>query len=147
MALTRIGPSSRASERTRVSAAALVMATPMVPTAILAAATPEKKTNDPPWFHAGGQVLGQQPRADDLGGEGQPDRLPVQVGQVAAGPGGGGGNHVVDGAQPLAEGGDGGFVGQGGGLGADPGLAGVGGGQGLLVPAGRHDAGSGVPGG
>jgi hypothetical protein len=31
MALTRIGPSSRASERTRVSAAALVIAAPSVP--------------------------------------------------------------------------------------------------------------------
>lgn len=35
--LTRIGASSRASERARVSAAALVMATPRVPTAIFAA--------------------------------------------------------------------------------------------------------------
>jgi DNA-binding NarL/FixJ family response regulator len=45
--LTRIGASSRASERARVSAAALVMATAIVPTAILAAATPEKMTNEP----------------------------------------------------------------------------------------------------
>jgi hypothetical protein len=37
MALSRIGASSTASERARVSAAALVMATPSVPTAILAA--------------------------------------------------------------------------------------------------------------
>ena len=57
MALTRIGASSRASERARVSAAALVMATPMVPTAILAAATPENRTNEPPSFIRGARCL------------------------------------------------------------------------------------------
>ena len=57
MALTRIGASSRASERASVSAAALVMATPRVPTAILAAATPENMTNDPPSFIRGARCL------------------------------------------------------------------------------------------
>jgi hypothetical protein len=48
IALTRIGASSTASERVRVSAAPLVMATASVPTVILNAASPEKITNDPP---------------------------------------------------------------------------------------------------
>jgi hypothetical protein len=47
MALTRMGASSRARERARASAAPLVIATPRVPTVILAAATPENSTNDP----------------------------------------------------------------------------------------------------
>ena len=146
-ALTRSGASSRASERASVSAAALVMATPIVPTAILVAATPEKMTNEPPWIHPRGQVLGQHQRPDHLGVERQPDRVPVQVGQAAPGPGRGGGDHVVDRAEPLAEGGDRAFVGQVDALGADPGLAGVGGVQPLLVTAGRDDAGVGVQGG
>jgi ATP/maltotriose-dependent transcriptional regulator MalT len=57
MALTRIGASSRARERARVSAAALVMATPRVPIAILVAATPEKMTNEPPSFIRGARCL------------------------------------------------------------------------------------------
>ena len=40
-----------------MSAAALVMATPRVPTAILAAATPEKMTNEPPVFIRGARCL------------------------------------------------------------------------------------------
>jgi hypothetical protein len=46
IALTRIGASSRASERARTSTEPLVMATARVPIAIFAAATPEKSVND-----------------------------------------------------------------------------------------------------
>ena len=47
---------------------------------------------------------------------------------------------MVHRAEPFAERGDGGFVGEVDDLGADAGLAGVGRGQGFLVTAGRHDA-------
>ena len=57
MALTRMGASSRASERARVSAAALVIATPRVPTTIFDAAAPEKMTNDPPSLIRGARCL------------------------------------------------------------------------------------------
>jgi hypothetical protein len=57
IALTRIGASSTASERVRVSAAPLVIATASVPTAILNAASPEKITNDPPSLIFGARCL------------------------------------------------------------------------------------------
>ena len=92
-------------------------------------------------------MLSQHERADYLGIEGQPDRVPVQVGDPAADPRGGGGDDVIYRAEPFAESGDGGLVGQVDDLGADAGLACVGRGQGFLVTAGRHDARSGVHGG
>ena len=66
-------------------------------------------------------------RADHLGVEGQPDGVAVDVGEAAAGARRRGGHHVVHRAEPLAEGGDGGLVGEVDGLGADAGLAVVGG--------------------
>jgi hypothetical protein len=92
-------------------------------------------------------VLGQHDRADHLGIEGQQHGAPVQVGDPAADPRGGGRDHVVHRAEPFAESGDGGLVGQVHDLGADAGLACVGRGQGFLVTAGRHDMRSGVHGG
>jgi hypothetical protein len=52
-----MGASSRARERARTSAAPLVIATPRVPTVIFAAATPEKRTNDPPADMRGARCL------------------------------------------------------------------------------------------
>src|ERR1700759_2805567 len=121
IALTRIGPSSRASDRTSVSAAALVMATAIVPTAILVAATPEKMTNDP-----SGPIRGAKCLASISG----PTTLVSNDCRTAPRPRGGGGrNPVAHGPEPLPEGGDGRLVGQVDELGDDPGLAGVGRGQ------------------
>jgi hypothetical protein len=114
------------------------MATPRVPTAILAAAA---------FVHAWGQVLGQHERADDLGVERPPDRVPVQVGDPAPGARGRGRHHVIDRAEPLAEGGDRDLVGQVNGLGGDPGLGGVSGAQRFGVAAGRDDLRAGLAGG
>jgi hypothetical protein len=85
--------------------------------------------------------------ADHLGVEGEPDCVPVQVGDAAPGPRGGGGDHVVHRAQPFTESRDGGLVGQVDHLGADARLAGVRRGQGFGVAAGSDDARSGVQGG
>jgi hypothetical protein len=57
MAFTRIGASSRARERANVSAAALVIATAMVPTVIFVAATPEQMTSEPPSVIRGAKCL------------------------------------------------------------------------------------------
>jgi hypothetical protein len=65
-------------------------------------------------------------RADHLGVERQPDSVPVQVGDATTGTGRGGGHHVVDGAEPLAESGDGRLVVEVDDLGADTRLADVG---------------------
>ena len=68
IAFTRIGASSTASERVRVSAAPLVIATASVPTSILNAATPEKITSEPP-VDPVREVLREHQRADHLGVE------------------------------------------------------------------------------
>jgi hypothetical protein len=77
----------------------------------------------------------------------QPDRVPVYVGEAAAGAGRGGGHHVVNDAEPLAERGDGRLVGEVDRLGADARLGGVGVVKCLLAAAGHDELGSLVPGG
>ena len=118
-----------------------------MPTAIFVAATPEKRTKDPPSVHSGGEVLGQHERADHLGVERQPDRVPVQVGRRPRARADAVETTWSTRAELFAESGDGGLVGQVDGLGGDAGLAGVGGGEGVLVAAGGDDVRSGVPGG
>src|SRR6266568_2898396 len=132
MTLTRIGASSRASDRARVSAAALVMATPRVPTAILAAATPEKMTNEPPVFIRGARCLAS------MSG---PITLVSKDSRIAC--------RSRSGTRPRAraEPGDGRLVGQVDGLGADARLVGVGGAQCVRVAAGRDNLRAGVLGG
>ena len=114
---------------------------------ILVAATPEKMHERPALAHPGRQMLGQHQRAEHLDVERQPERVPVQVGDPAPGPGGGGRDHLVDRAEPLAEGGDGLLVGQVDGLGADPGFPGVRARELLLVTARGDDVSAGVTGG
>lgn len=80
-------------------------------------------------------MLGQHERSDDLRAEGTQEGVAVQVGELAPGPDGGGGDDVGDDPETLAQRGDGALVGEVDPLGADARFVGVGGLQGLLIPA------------
>jgi hypothetical protein len=120
------------------------MATPSVPTAILAAATPEKNDDRSGFGRFGGEVLREHNRSDDLGVERQPDGVPVQVAEAAASTRRRRGHYVVDGPETIGQGGDGSFVGEVDEVGGDVWLVPVRGGQGGLTAPGDDDARPGI---
>src|SRR5580658_4006897 len=90
-------------------------------------------------IHARREVLGQHQRADHLGVEREPDGVPVEVSETAAGTRRRRRDDMVDCAEPLGDGGDRRLVGEVDHLGGDVALPLVLGGECSRVAVGDYD--------